>query len=78
VESVLGVESVGIARREQPTTQADELGVAEHGADEPAAQAVPSLLLDDEHVREIRKRRPIGNDPSEADLSFRKEETEGQ
>ena len=67
-EAELPVQRVRVAGGEEPAPQALKLRVREHGLDEPRPKPFPPLILDDEHVGQIRERRPVGDRARESDL----------
>ena len=66
----LAVKIVRVAGHEYPATQATEFGMRDDCLDEPLAQAVSAILVDDENVGEVCKCCSICNYACEADLRF--------
>ncbi len=67
-KTILGVQSVSVAGREDPTPHPLQIGMGDDSFQKPFAQPTTAILTQNKHIAEICKRRLIGDDTRKANL----------
>jgi len=75
-ETRFSIKAVGVARRKHPPSNASQVGMRHHNFDQPFAQALIVELAEHEYVRQVSKRRRVGDDAGKSDLAMTLVESE--